>query len=152
MTRECAREGAPPPAMELARQFIDDLHGDADPGERAAIEGMILCAGQFICDEAGPGVWEALDAPELLRRLAPASDQEATALCLYLVGFVGWMSVVGHVGPELAARVASGVMAFRPGDPILADLCLQTIDLVGRRGVGAPIRRAGRAPGRPRRR
>ena len=151
MMRESERDGAPPPAMELARQFIDDLHGDADPGEREAIEGMILCAGQFVCDEAGPGAWEALDAPELLRRLAPADDREATALCLYLVGFAGWMAVVGHVDREVAARVASGVMEVRPGDPILTDLCLRTIDLIGG-GAGARIRGARRAPARPRRR
>src|SRR5690606_10868085 len=102
MRRERRRAAQPeaaqaPPALELAAQFIADLHGDAEDEEREAIEWLVLCAGQYLAEEAEPGQWEALDGVALLGRMPARSEREHVALCLYLVGFVGWMAVVGYM-------------------------------------------------------
>ena len=125
------RRPARPPALSRANEFIKEVHADVTSDERELIQSTILCAAQYIYEKAGPGAWEALDPEGFLPRMPARNDHEQAGICLYLIGFIGWMAFQGYIEPIVARAIVQAAGRANPGHPAVAALCGQTVELLG---------------------
>lgn len=108
-------------ALDLARAHIAAMHL-VDPDEIASIEAVVLDAAQLVAELAGPGAWEVFDAREFAARISFLPELEQAASFLQLIGFFGWMTLMGLMDPSDGANIADDIVDAAPPAPALAEL------------------------------
>jgi hypothetical protein len=113
-------------ALDLAREFIRQFHGEGDPQEQERVCAIILGASAHVAESTAPGAWATFDPEGYLQRVRPADQAEAMLIRVVLVGFFGFLAFRDVLAPEVALRVVEELRRGAPGEPMLAELCRAT--------------------------
>jgi len=109
------------PVMTLAQAFAACTDADAEESEE--IQSLLLCAGQELYQTVGIGRWTEMDIDGFLARMFFRDEDEEMFAALRLMGFYGWMQVVGLIDPTGMKRQVRAIAEVAPPHPALENLC-----------------------------
>jgi len=109
------------PVLTLADAFCDCIEAADEEAEEVRV--MLLCAGEDLAQTVGGGAWDELDVANFLDRFALGSDERHSAAAIQLMGFYGWLEMLGLLEPACMKRQVRAIAAAAPRDPAILDYC-----------------------------
>lgn len=107
------------PVLTLANAFCACI--EADEEEAAQVHSLLLCAGEDLAQTVGCGAWAELDVRDFLSRFPSRSEDERGANAVQLMGFYGWLGMVGLLEPASVKQQVRAIARAAPADPAILD-------------------------------
>lgn len=109
------------PVLTLANAFCEWLKAAGDEAEE--VRSMLLCAGTDLAQTVGSGRWADLEVGGFLDRFAWDDERRRGAAAIQLMGFYGWLEILGLLEPGAMKRQVQAIAGAAPGDPAIRDYC-----------------------------
>lgn len=109
------------PVLTLANAFCECIKAADD--EAAQVRTLLLCAGEDLAQTVGCGGWAELDVGGFLDRMALTTEEERGAAAIQLMGFYGWLEMLGLLDAACMKQQVRAIANAAPGDPAILDYC-----------------------------